>query len=259
MKDAYSFDADEAALDVSYRTMHDAYARIFKRLGLDCLAVEADSGVMGGNVSHEFMVPAACGEDFVLVCPSCKASKPYKDDADRKCLKCGSQTEKVNTIEVGHIFKLGTKYTSMLNANFLNAKGQSQPIVMGCYGIGVSRLISTVIEQNHDKQGIIWPKEVAPFDVIISPLDVTNTSVTGVARELHDQLEACGISVLLDDRDERAGVKFKDAELIGIPSQIILGRDFISNGTFEYKNRASGEKSVNSREAVVETVKAASL
>jgi len=255
MKDAYSFDVDEAALDVSYKTMYEAYGRIFKRLGLSCLAVEADSGVMGGNVSHEFMVPAACGEDYVFVCSSCKASVPYKEGAEPVCPKCKGVLEKVNTIEVGHIFKLGTKYTSMLNANFLNAKGQSQPIVMGCYGIGVSRLIATVIEQNHDKQGIIWPKEVAPFDIIISPLDVTNVLVMDKARQLHTELEACGFSVLLDDRDERAGVKFKDAELIGIPSQIVIGRDFISNGTLEYKNRATGLKTIDTQEAVLKIIK----
>ncbi|HOU37015.1 MAG TPA: proline--tRNA ligase, partial [Candidatus Omnitrophota bacterium] len=144
MKDAYSFDADEAGLDSSYRVMHEAYMRIFKRLGLSCLAVEADSGVMGGNVSHEFMVPAACGEDLVFVCSGCKEPRPYKEGVDPVCPKCKGPLERVNTIEVGHIFKLGTKYTSMLNANYLNAKGQSLPIVMGCYGIGVSRLIATV-------------------------------------------------------------------------------------------------------------------
>jgi prolyl-tRNA synthetase len=255
MKDAYSFDADEAALDKSYDIMHAAYVRIFKRLGLTCLSVEADSGVMGGNVSHEFMVPAACGEDYVFVCSSCQSPKPYKEGAEAVCPKCKGTLEKVNTIEVGHIFKLGTKYTSMLNANYLNAKGQSQPIVMGCYGIGVSRLIATVIEQNHDGQGIVWPKEVAPFDIIISPLDVTNASVVAAAKELHDTLQSQGYAALLDDRDERAGVKFKDAELIGIPVQIVIGRDFLANGTLEYKNRRTGRKTVDTPAAVLALVK----
>jgi prolyl-tRNA synthetase len=255
MKDAYSFDADEAALDVSYQAMYEAYVRIFKRLGLSCLAVEADSGVMGGNVSHEFMVPAACGEDFVYVCSSCKCPTPYKEGKEPVCPKCKCALERVNTIEVGHIFKLGTKYTSMLNANYLNAKGQSQPIVMGCYGIGVSRLIATIIEQNHDQQGIVWPKEVAPFHIIISPLDVTNDSVVAKAKELHDTLQGRGYEVLLDDRDERAGVKFKDAELVGVPVQIVIGRDFIANGTLEYKNRRTGGKTVDTPAAILALVK----
>ncbi|HQO38008.1 MAG TPA: proline--tRNA ligase [Candidatus Omnitrophota bacterium] len=255
MKDAYSFDVDEAALDVSYQTMFGAYNRIFKRLGLSCLAVEADSGVMGGSVSHEFMVPAACGEDFVSVCSQCTAPRPYQEGTEPVCPKCKGALEKVNTIEVGHIFKLGTKYTSMLNANYLNAKGQSLPIVMGCYGIGVSRLIATVIEQNHDEKGIVWPKEVAPFDILISPLDVTNDSVVAKARELHDTLEGRGYTVLLDDRDERAGVKFKDAELVGIPVQIVIGRDFIANGTLEYKNRRTGGKTVDTPAAILALVK----
>jgi prolyl-tRNA synthetase len=255
MKDAYSFDADEAGLDVSYKTMYEAYVKIFNRLGLSCLAVEADSGVMGGNVSHEFMVPAACGEDYVFVCGSCHSPTPYKEDASAVCPKCKGKLEKVNTIEVGHIFKLGTKYTSMLNANYLNSKGQSQPIVMGCYGIGVSRLIATVIEQNHDEHGIVWPKEVAPFDIIVSPLDVTNAAVMDKSRELYAGLQDQGLSVLLDDRDERAGVKFKDAELIGVPVQIILGRDFIAKGTLEYKNRKTGQKTVDAPGKILELIK----
>jgi prolyl-tRNA synthetase len=255
MKDAYSFDADESALDISYKTMYEAYVRIFKRLGLSCLAVEADSGVMGGSVSHEFMVPAACGEDIVFVCSSCKAPKPYKEGGSEVCPACKGKLEKVNTIEVGHIFKLGTKYSAMLNANYLNSAGESHPIVMGCYGIGVSRLIATIIEQNHDAQGILWPKEVAPFDIVISPLDVTKEAVMQKARELHDMLQAQGRSVLLDDRDERAGVKFKDAELIGVPVQIILGRDFMANGTLEYKNRKTATKVVDAPAAIIARIK----
>ncbi|MFA6384351.1 MAG: proline--tRNA ligase [Candidatus Omnitrophota bacterium] len=255
MKDAYSFDVDEAALGKSYDIMHAAYVRIFKRLGLSCLAVEADSGVMGGNVSHEFMVPAACGEDLVFVCSSCKSPTPYKEGKDPVCSICKGALERVNTIEVGHIFQLGTKYTSMLNANYLNAKGQSQPIVMGCYGIGVSRLIATIIEQNHDQQGIVWPKEVAPFDIIISPLDVTNADVVDRARQLHDALQSHGYEVLLDDRDDRAGVKFKDAELIGVPIQIVIGRDYLANKTLEYKNRRTGKKTIGEPEAILALIK----
>lgn len=252
MKDAYSFDTDEASLDASYKTMYEAYQRIFKRLGLSCLAVEADSGVMGGSVSHEFMVPAACGEDIVFVCSKCKSPRPYMEKAEQICPECNGKLERLNTIEIGHIFKLGTKYSSMLNANFLNASGESRPIVMGCYGIGISRLIAAVIEQNHDDRGIIWPGEVAPFDIILTPLDVTNNSVLAKARELHDALEADGRAVLCDDRNERAGVKFKDAELIGIPAQVVIGRDFLARGAIEYRERATDKNVSGTAESILE-------
>ncbi len=241
MKDAYSFDADEAGLDKNYSVMHEAYKRIFQRCGLDCLSVEADSGVMGGKVSHEFMVPADCGEDFVLVCPKCRKALPFKE-GKFNCPECQAEMEKINTIEVGHIFKLGTKYSESLGANFLDAKGVLNPVIMGCYGIGVSRLVSTIIEQNHDQQGIIWPREITPYDVLIMPLDVTNARILAKAEEIYNWFSQQGKKVLLDDRDERAGVKFKDADLIGIPLQLVLGKEFLKSGNLELKIRRSGEK-----------------
>ena len=256
MKDAYSFDADEQGLDKNYSIMHEAYKKIFKRCGLDCLSVEADSGVMGGKVSHEFMVPAACGEDIVLVCPQCKMAKPFQEEKI-KCPQCGVELEKVNTIEVGHIFKLGTKYSVSLGANFLDAKGVLNPVIMGCYGIGVSRLVATIIEQNHDQQGIIWPKEVAPYDCLIIPLEVTEGPIMEKARELYGLLGDQGVKVLVDDRDERAGVKFKDADLIGIPLQLVLGKEFLKSGNLELKIRRSGEKFSAPAEEILNKVKAA--
>jgi len=254
MKDAYSFDADEAGLDKNYDTMHAAYKRIFTRCGLDCLSVEADSGVMGGNVSHEFMVPAECGEDVVFVCPECAATRPFKGEEQGACPKCAAQLKKVNTIEVGHIFKLGTKYSSALGANFQDEKGVLKPVIMGCYGIGVSRLVSTIIEQNHDENGIIWPREISPYDVLILALDSTNAKIMDAAQALYTQLSKRCVSVLLDDRDERAGVKFKDADLIGVPLQIVIGKEFLKSGKIETKNRRSSEKSADTPEAVVRRI-----
>ncbi len=253
MKDAYSFDADEAGLDKNYSVMYEAYKRIFKRCGLDCLCVEADSGVMGGKVSHEFMVPAACGEDIVLACPKCKQATSFKEEKVN-CSQCGVELEKVNTIEVGHIFKLGTKYSASLGANFLDAKGMLNPVIMGCYGIGVSRLVSTIIEQNHDQQGIIWPREITPYDVLIMPLDVTNARVREKAENIYTRFSKQGRKVLLDDRDERAGVKFKDADLIGIPLQLILGKEFLKSGNLELKIRRSGEKFSASEEEILSQI-----
>jgi len=219
MKDAYSFDQDEAGLDKNYQAMHAAYLRIFKRCGLNIITTEADPGVMGGKVSHEFMVPAKDGEDVVTV-----------------------GAEKVNAIEVGHIFKLGTKYSAALGANFLDASGKLQPIIMGCYGIGVSRLISAVIEQNNDADGIIWPPELAPYKAMILVLDSGDKNIMDLAGNVYQKLKSAGIETLLDDRDERAGVKFKDADLLGIPLQVIVGKNSLKDGTLELKVRSSKEK-----------------
>ncbi|MDD5595724.1 MAG: proline--tRNA ligase [Candidatus Omnitrophica bacterium] len=255
MKDAYSFDKDEAGLDINYQLMFKAYGRIFTRCGLDCLSVEADSGVMGGNLSHEFMVPASEGEDEVLFCGACHKGFPAKENAVLNCPQCKGKLEKINTLEVGHIFKLGVKYSSALGANFVDAQGKSLPIIMGCYGIGVSRLISAVIEQNHDTDGIIWPQEVAPYKVIILPLDITESRIMDQATGLHAELEAQGISVLLDDRDERAGVKFKDADLLGISLQIVIGKQSLKDNTLELKVRRSKEKIIGSKEVICQELK----
>jgi len=231
MKDAYSFDQDEAGLDKSYQAMHAAYLRIFKRCGLDIVTTEADSGVMGGKVSHEFMVPAKDGEDVVTV-----------------------DGKKVNAIEVGHIFKLGTKYSAALGANFLDAQGQLKPVIMGCYGIGVSRLISGVIEQNNDKDGIIWPLEIAPYKVMILVLDAGDKKIMELASVVYQELEKKGIEPLLDDRDERPGVKFKDADLLGIPLQVIVGKNALKEGTLELKNRRSQQKLVKPQEEILREI-----
>ncbi|MDD5042130.1 MAG: proline--tRNA ligase [Candidatus Omnitrophica bacterium] len=244
MKDAYSFDRDEAGLDKSYQTVFEAYKRIFSRIGLKIFITEADSGVMGGKVSHEFMVPSQDGEDAVSVCRGCGAAEAFKEDSAQDCRKCGGKAEKFNCIEVGHIFKLGTKYSQAIQANFSDAKGQVRPVIMGCYGIGVSRLISAVIEQNNDSDGIIWPFEVAPFRAVILPLDTANEAVMASAHDIYNRISASGQEALLDDRDERAGIKFKDADLMGIPWQITIGRNCVKDGVVELKLRAGGEKTV---------------
>jgi prolyl-tRNA synthetase len=255
MKDAYSFDRDEAGLDKNYQAMHKAYHTIFRRCGLDFIGIEADSGVMGGNVSHEFMVPAASGEDIVWRCPACKKAKPFKEDKKESCPECGTELAKANTIEIGHIFKLGTKYSDTLGANFLDADGKLKPMIMGCYGIGVSRLVAAVIEQHHDDLGIVWPQEISPYRAIILPLDVTDEKIMGSARAMHEELAGCGIEVLLDDRDERAGVKFKDADLLGITAQIIIGKEYLKQNNVELKMRLNQQKTIDKEEAIIAQVK----
>lgn len=390
MKDAYSFDKDYEGLDISYNKMYEAYHNIFKRCGLICKCVEADSGAMGGSGSAEFMVKSEIGEDEIAFCTACeyaaniekapstpehsekedlkeinKIATPkvktidelvnffkttpkkfaktliYKADdrvvavmvrGDRevnevkvvnalggaiefdmadpatvksatsaevgfagpigikvdalfvdeeianmynfiiganetgyhfenvnygrdfegklgdfrkavegdKCPKCGKPMTVSRGIEVGHIFKLGTKYSEAMGANFLDEKGDSKPLIMGCYGIGVNRTMATVIEQNHDENGIIWPLSIAPYQVIVIPAVTKDEEQVRIAEEIYNKLQQMGIEVLLDDRDERTGVKFKDADLIGIPMRITVGKK-VKEGNVEFKLRNASD------------------
>jgi prolyl-tRNA synthetase len=243
MKDAYSFDADQQGLEKNYQLMYEAYQKIFSRCGLDVVSVGADSGAMGGDVSHEFMVPADIGEDEVLRCPLCGYAKGLKDaEQDCHCPKCAKENlVKTSAIEIGHIFQLGTKYTKALDLQFLDEKGQKKTVIMGCYGIGVSRLLATIIEKNNDKAGIIWPKEVTPFDVEILPLQVDDPELMKVANHCYADLGESGLDIFMDDRNESAGRKFNDADLIGIPYRIIIGKRMLGEGKVEIKNRRTGE------------------
>ncbi|MBN1623994.1 MAG: proline--tRNA ligase [Clostridia bacterium] len=388
MKDAYSFDADEHGLDVSYKKMHDAYCAIFDRCGLDYTVVQADSGAMGGSGSEEFMVKSAVGEAAIAYCNSCgyaandekaqcveprteivstksieKVKTPdigtiddlcnffgcqpalfaktliYKADdevvaavvrGDRelnetkltnllgcvelemadaetvmkvtgaqvgfagpvglkiktiadlevkhmadfitganetdyhysnvnlsdcnievfwdirnivegdKCPVCGEPVKIDRGIEVGHIFKLGTKYSEALGCRFLDENGKEKPMIMGSYGIGVARTMAAVIEQNCDEKGIIWPLGVAPYKVIVIPVNTSKEEQMEMAERIYKNLLSLGLEVLLDDRNERAGVKFNDADLIGIPVRITVGKR-ASEGFVEYKLRKDEE------------------
>lgn len=257
MKDAYSFDKDIDGLNKNYSKMYDAYHRIFERCGLKFIAVEADSGIMGGELSHEFMVLADNGEDLILYCEGCGygASQIKEDEAGRKCPRCSKKLSTKNAIEIGHIFKLGVKYSESLSATFLNEKGKAKPIIMGCYGIGVNRIVAALIEQNHDKNGIIWPHAISPYQVTILAIDASYQPAIEYAALLYDQLRKENIDVLLDDRDERAGVKFKDADLIGIPLQIIIGGKSLQQGLVEIKFRRTGEVVKVRKEEVLDKIR----
>jgi prolyl-tRNA synthetase len=402
MKDAYSFDATDEAAQISYQKMYDAYARIFQRCGLKTMAVEADTGVMAGKFSHEFMVPAETGENEVAWCENGhyaanveKASSratptetasggspekfatpgvatiedltrpPYHMPASRQiktlvylvenkpvlilmrgdhqlneakltgalgtatfrpaeaeeivaalkarpgslgavgvkdlpvhadetlrgaanmttganedgfhlrqvdierditvnkwsdlrvaragepCLKCGQPLRLQRAIEVGHVFKLGTKYSEAFNACFLDEAGQKHPAIMGCYGIGVTRTLQAVIEQCNDKDGIIWPLSVAPYTVCLTPLNVApDSAVMKLAEQLYAELSARGVEVILDDRDERPGFKFKDSELIGFPVRVGIGEKSLAKGEVELKVRGGALTPVKVEEAL---------
>ena len=243
MKDAYSFDQDEQGLKKNYQLMYAAYQKIFARCGLKVVIVEADSGAMGGDVSHEYMIPADIGEDEVLCCDACDyAVGINKGQPEGVCPSCrNGKLVKRSAIEIGHIFQLGTKYSKALDVHFLDEKGQKKIVVMGCYGIGVSRLIATIIEKNNDKAGVIWPKEVAPFAVEILPVQVSDDNIMQQAEQLYAALKQQGVDVFMDDRDESPGKKFNDADLIGIPYRITIGKRMLAENKVEVKDRRSGE------------------
>ncbi len=256
MKDAYSFDRDVTGLNASYQKMHGAYINIFKRCGLDVKIVDADSGAMGGSVSHEFLVVAPIGEDSLAQCSSCSHVRRLHENEGSTCPVCSKGTfQKQVAIELGHIFQLGTKYTDALDGFYLDEQGKRQPMVMGCYGIGVSRMIAAIIETSHDDSGIIWPKEVAPFDVEILPLQANDPESMSLAMAYYDQLRKAGVDVLLDDRDESAGRKFNDADLVGIPWKIIIGKRKLAEGSVELKNRRTHEVLVINKDQLVSRMK----
>ena len=405
MKDAYSFNADDDSLDVSYQAMAQAYRNIFRRCGLPVLMAEADSGAIGGKDSHEFLLPTATGEDTVVTCPGCSytanaekaesalpalASEPeeplrevstpgaktiaglaeflnvpeaktlkavfymadgapvfvtirgdlevnevklrnalhcndlrfatdeevqtaglvagsasavgitgIKKVADpsvqsganfvagankpdthllganyprdfqvdiltdialaqpgQLCLRCGTALESTRGVEVGHIFKLGTFFSETLGATYLDSEGQQYPITMGCYGIGVGRLLAAAIEQNHDDRGIVFPAPIAPFDAHLVGLNLTDAAVVEAADRLYQELTANGIEVLYDDRtDQAAGVKFNDADLIGLPVRLVVSPRNLKNGVVEIKGRQADEASLTPIDAVSDVVR----
>ena len=394
MKDAYSFDVNEKGAEESYKRMYEAYSRIFERLGLKFRPVEADSGPIGGNFSHEFMVLADTGEDMIVTCSECdyaanteKAeikkpesmevlsgnfkeltkietpdmrtieevtgflkAKPKKliktlvfnssdgplvalvrgdheineiklknmlacdelelaeediiekftnaprgfagpvgmkdikiiadygllgginmitggnekdihlvnvnferdftvsefadirlADSGDPCPRCGKLLSTTRGIEVGHIFKLGTKYSKAMNAVYLDEDGKSIEMVMGCYGIGVGRTVAAAIEQSHDKDGIIFPAAIAPFTVIVVPVNTSDEAQMQIAEKIYQELMDKGVDAIIDDRDERAGIKFKDADMVGIPVRVTVGKFAVKENSVDIKIRKTGE------------------
>ena len=249
MKDAYSFDRDVDGLRKNYDLQLEAYKRIFKRCGLDVIVVAADSGAMGGSVSHEFLVAAPIGEDAVWV--NKNTGQTIKDEEGKT--PQGEGWERKVAIELGHVFQLGTKYSESLGAVYLDENGAQKPMIMGCYGIGVSRLIAAVIEVNNDPGGIIWPQGIAPFDVEILPLQ-QDEGTMALAKSYYDDLKAAGLDVLMDDREESPGRKFNDADLIGIPLRVILGKRMLANNQVEIKLRRTGQVIVVDKNHVKEEI-----
>ena len=276
MKDAYSFDLTYEDARATYNRMFVAYLRTYARMGLKAIPMAADTGPIGGDLSHEFIILADTGESEVfchkdlLEIDVLGESVDYDSDlqpvVDRwtnmyaatdekhdpaEAAKLGDNLIKARGIEVGHIFYFGTKYSKAMNASVVGPDGDQVFPEMGSYGIGVSRLVGGLIEAFHDENGIVWPEAVAPFGAGIINLKSGDEACDTVSADLYAKLQAAGCDPIYDDRNVRAGAKFADMDLIGIPWQIVVGPRGVKNGVVEFKNRASGEREEISAESAM--------
>ena len=252
MKDAYSFHLDQECLNDTYQTIREAYKAVFNRLGLDYKIVKADSGAVGGEISEEFHVLAESGEDTLAFSEESEIAINAEllinenesiDSLQGKTFPDSQEEIKLaKGIEVGHIFQLGNVYSSAMNATVLDENGNRQALQMGCYGIGVSRIVAAAIEQNHDDKGIIWPKNIAPIQISILPIFKESSDKTFIfAEKLYKDLSKLGLRVMLDDRQERFGKKITESELVGSSYAVVIGKSYIENKTIELISR-NGDK-----------------
>ncbi len=242
MKDAYSFHLNQDSLEEEYEKMDQTYEKIFTKLELDFRKVQATSGEIGGSVSHEFHVIAESGEDEIAFCDD-ENFAANVETLESENAPNGGELKYAKGIEVGHIFQLGDKYSKAMKLEVLDANGKNVNPYMGCYGIGISRIVAAAIEQNHDDKGIIWPSAISPFEILIIVLnDKDDSNVMDQAMKIYQELRSDGIEVAIDDRDERAGVKFADADLLGVPTQVIVGKRGIEQKKLEVTSRSTGEK-----------------
>ena len=241
MKDAYSFHLNQESLEEEYEKMSQTYESIFRKLELNFRKVKATSGEIGGSISHEFHVIAESGEDEIAFCDG-ENFAANVETLDGKNAPNGGELTYARGIEVGHIFQLGDKYSQSMKLEVLDSNGKNVNPYMGCYGIGISRIVAAAIEQNHDDKGIIWPKAISPYAISIIVLnDKNDSTVMDHAIKIYQELRADGIEVMIDDRDERAGVKFADADLMGIPTNVIVGKRGIEQNKLEITSRRTGE------------------
>ena len=259
MKDMYSFHTDEKDLDRYYTIVSEAYRRIFQRIGLPAHYTEASGGTFS-KYSHEFQVPIETGEDTIYYCKKCDYAVNSEISEKGACPKCEGIGEQLKASEVGNIFKLNTKYSQPFDLTFTDDSGQHPTVLMGCYGIGTSRVLGTVVEYSHDQKGIIWPASIAPFLVPIVPLfssdEDTQKLIMDRSQKLLGALQELGIEVLLDDRrGVSAGQKFADADLIGIPLRVVISEKTIAAGGYELKKRSSTDAVVLPAERIMDSAK----
>ena len=253
MKDSYSFHSDISSLKDTYEKMYKTYMTIFERIGLKFRAVQADNGAIGGDGSHEFHVLADSGEDEIVYdeesefAANIEVAKNHPDKSKFKTCR---------GIEIGHIFQLGKKYSEAMKAEFLDEQGQSKPMLMGCYGIGVSRIVAAAIEQKNDEKGIIFPSSIAPFRIVLTPIGYDKSdSVNKATNDIYIHLIESGFDVLLDDRGLRPGVMFSESELLGIPHRITVSEKTLAEEKLEYKHRSSAESEYLSLNSIINKLK----
>ncbi|MEM1378781.1 MAG: proline--tRNA ligase [Pseudomonadota bacterium] len=284
MKDAYSFDLDYDGAKAAYNRMFVAYLRTFERLGLKAIPMRADTGPIGGDLSHEFIILADTGEsevfcdkayldmavppadidfsdDAAMADAVTQWTTPYAatdemhDEAEWATVDADAQLS-ARGIEVGHIFHFGTKYSDAMGAKVMGPDGKEVAVSMGSYGIGPSRLVGGIIEAFHDDNGIIWPQSVAPFGAVIINMKTGDSDCDAWSDQAYTALANAGLDPLLDDTDQRAGAKFATADLIGVPWQVVVGPRGVKNGVVEVKNRATGEKEELSMDAALAKITA---
>jgi len=242
MKDLYSFHATQEDLDSYYEIQKQAYERIFERVGIaEKTYYTFASGGTFSKYSHEFQTESASGEDVIYLCEKCKIAINKEIIAEQdNCPTCGGKDfREIKSIEVGNIFKMGTKYSEPFGLNFADEKDAKRPVIMGCYGIGLGRLMGTIVEVSHDEKGIIWPKTVSPYQVVLVSLG--DEKVQKEAEKLYKDMQTRGVEVLWDDRDESAGAKLADADLLGIPLRVLVSRKTLDNDSVELKLRTSDQ------------------
>ncbi len=269
MQDAYSFDRDEEGLDLSYNKFIEAYKKIFARIGVEIVIIESLTGAMGGSGAHEFMMIAESGEDKIIKTTNPDGSDKYLNaevvygedvskDMTEEQVRAGSGEIKVEQvlrgIEVGNIFKLGTKYSASQKLLYLDENNKQQPVVMGCYGIGVDRLVAAIVEASHDEKGMIWPASVAPYLVHLVRLGEED-NVVSAADQLYQDLTNAGVEVFYDDRPASAGEKFADADLLGFPYRLTVSAKTLAENSAELKLRSESTSRLVGLDAILEAVR----
>lgn len=242
MKDFYSFHADEEDLDKCYEKFKKVYAKVFKRLGIgDRTFLTYASGGSFSKYSHEFQTLTPAGEDIIFVCNKCytAVNNEILKDVKKKCPACGNRNlTREKAVEVGNIFKLMNKYSDPFNLDYIDKDGKKKTVLMGCYGIGLQRAMGTIVEVHHDEKGIIWPENVAPFQInLVGIFSKKNNKVKKACDRIYDQLSGKSIEVLYDDREVSAGEKFADADLIGIPIRLVISEKTLAKNSVETKKR----------------------
>ena len=262
MKDMYSFHATQEDLTAFYERALDAYVKTFARCGLNVKVVQASGGIFTQNMSHEFQALTDAGEDTLIACPNC----PFGQNGEiatlaigEACPECGATLAQMKGVEVGNIFDLGTKYTDAFEVDFTDDAGKKQRVLMGCYGIGTTRLVGAIVETYHDDRGILWPKAVAPFPVHLISLSSKDEDaqdrIQTASEDVYESLREAGVEAFWDDREGMtAGSKFADADLLGMPLRLVVSEKTLAENSVEWKLRSSSESHLISLEEIAEEV-----